>query len=308
MSLNPVLKRLIKQAYIHGFGELHTFDEDKIRQYLTHPKMNLEVSPYRDFKTEEGITLRCYEPKRTDSARPAVVFISATAFVLDRLGASNEYCTLMANALNMKVINIQHRLAPEYKFPIFLNDCIDGIIWINKNASRLGVQPDKLALWGESSGASFAASATHVLRDRNLSLIKHLTLFYPLVDLINTYPSKEKYSNGYMLDRSFMDWLDERAFYPEEDRGAALASPLLNTNFSHLPPATIITAYYDPLRDEGEEYVRRLRQANIPVAHKRYEDMIHGFMRFYGKIQTAHDAFEFACTNLKQMLLSEPAC
>lgn len=306
MSLNPVLKRLIKQAYINGFGELHTFSEEKIRCYLTHPSLNISQFCYEDYLTDRNITLRCYSPNNSSEPSPVVIFISATAFVLDRLGASNEYCTLMANQLGMRVINIQHRLAPEFKFPTFLEDCTHSVLWIANNATKLHIDPNNIGLWGESSGGSFAASATHMLRDMNKQVIKHLTLFYPLVDLVSSFPSKEIYANGYMLDRSFMQWLDERAFYPWQDRSTPLASPLLHDNFTGLPSLTMITAYYDPLRDEGMCYADKCAKAGIPVCHKQYPDMIHGFMRFYGKIKTAQQAFDFACLQVKQNLSAMP--
>ncbi|MGE4349879.1 MAG: alpha/beta hydrolase [Candidatus Berkiella sp.] len=311
MSLNPVISRLIQKAYKMGFADIHTFDEEKMRAFLTHPKFRTNSAPFVDYKTHQNVTLRCYTPicplsnKALEEPMGVLIYLSATAFVLDRLDANNDYCSLLANTLQMKVINIQHGLAPEHKFPKFLDDCVDSIIWLIEESHRLAILPEKLVIWGESSGGSIAASCTHVLRDRGLDYIKHQTLFYPMVDLVNSYPSKEMFGFGYMLDKTFIHWLDERGFYPTQDRSHPLVSPLLSRNFNHLPPATIITAHYDPLRDEGELYAEKLKQANVPLHHKRFDDMIHGFMRFYGKVPTCHEAFTTACEQIK-LCLSTP--
>ncbi|MGE3318735.1 MAG: alpha/beta hydrolase [Candidatus Berkiella sp.] len=301
MPMNPTLKRLLTKAYLNGFGDLHKLSHEEIRHYLQHPKIKVLAAPFQDFQTRHGLVLRCYTPSSCDSSvsMPAVVYLSATAFVLDRLDACNDYCSLLANNLQMKVINIAHRLAPEFKFPRFLYDCTESIEWIADNTALLNIDPDKIAIWGESSGGSIAATCTHVLRDAGKNIIKYQTLFYPMVDLVNSFRSKMLYSEGFMLDKSFVTWLDERGFEPSQDRSCPLASPLLSSDFSRLPPATIVTAQYDPLRDEGEAYAQKLAQAKVPVLLKRFNGMIHGFMRFYPKVSTTQAALDYACVAIK---------
>lgn len=301
MPMNPTLKRLLTKAYLNGFGDLHLLSHEEIRHYLQHPKIKVLAAPFQDFQTNHGLVLRCYTPASCNpcSTMPAVIYLSATAFVLDRLDACNDYCSLLANNLQMKVINIAHRLAPEFKFPRFLYDCTESIEWIADNADVLGVDKDKIAIWGESSGGSITATSTHVLRDAGKNIIKHQTLFYPMVDLVNSFRSKTLYSQGFMLDKSFVQWLDARGFEPTQDRSCPLASPLLSSHFGDLPPATIITAQYDPLRDEGEAYAKKLKAAKVPVVLKRYNGMIHGFMRFYPKVSATQAALDFACVAIK---------
>lgn len=302
MTLDPIIKRLIAKAYLNGFGDIHHFTPEQMRLYLSHPKLQVEQASYQDFTTHDALTLRCYTPIQIPNTQPlpAVIYICATAFVIDRLDASNDYCSLLANTLQMKVINVAHRLAPEHKFPRFLNDCIASIKWIDQHTKALSILKDKIAIWGESSGGSIAATSTHVLRDEGNPIIKHQTLFYPMVDLVTPFPSKETYGKGYMLDKPFIQWLDARGFHPQQDRSHPLASPLLSTNFSNLPPATIITAGFDPLRDEGEAYAQKLLSAKVPIAFKRFEGMIHGFMRFYQKVSATKEALAFASDALKQ--------
>lgn len=305
MEVDPTLKRLIKKAYLNGFGEIHHFSPEKMRLYLTHPKIKVSQASYQDYKTDDSLTLRCYTPTNVSPQEPlpAVIYISATAFVIDRLDASNDYCSLLANTLNMRIINIAHRLAPEHKFPGFLNDCLSSIEWIVNHAKSLNILPSKIALWGESSGGSIAATCTHVLRDRQCSYIAYQTLFYPMVDLVTPFASKEKYAYGYMLDKTFIQWLDSRGFTSEQNRACPLASPLLSPYFNDLPPATIILAECDPLHDEGLAYAEKLREANVSVNLIEYPGMIHGFMRFYPKIRSTQAALNNACQLLKNALV-----
>jgi acetyl esterase len=208
----------------------------------------------------------------------------------------------------MKIIHLSHRLAPEHKFPGYLNDALISIKWIDTHTHELEIEKEKIAIWGESSGGSIVATCTHVLRDEGLDILKHQTLFYPMVDLVSPFPSKEIYAKGYMLDKPFLQFLDNLGSESTQDRSSILISPLLSPSFCDLPPATIITAEYDPLRDEAESYVQKLNSANVNVSWKRFDGMIHGFMRFYTKVQGAKEALDFACGELKRVFETPRAC
>ncbi|MGD9591866.1 MAG: alpha/beta hydrolase, partial [Candidatus Berkiella sp.] len=304
MIVDPMLKRLIAKAYLNGFGDLHLFSPEQMRLSLRPAKFNVQKASYQDFITEGGITLRCYSPSNTDSKQnlPGVIYISANAYVVNRLDTSNDYCSLLANELQMKVISVSHRLIPEFKFPKFVYDCLESIKWIYAHSEKLNLAHDKLSLWGESSGGNIATACTHLLRDEGLPLIKYLTLFYPMMDLITPFASKTQFEYGFMLDKPFIEWLKINAFHHAQEYADPLASPLFATSFNNLPPTTIITAECDPLRDEGEAYVTKLQAANIKVAAKRYDGMIHCFMRFYPKLSASKEALNFACTTLKDAL------
>ncbi|MBI2792090.1 MAG: alpha/beta hydrolase [Gammaproteobacteria bacterium] len=309
MPLDPTIKRLLAKAYLNGFGDIHHFTLEQVRRYLSHPKIKVAQASFQDFTIQSGLTLRCYTPTQfsPDTMLPAVIYLSATAFVLDRLDPSNDYCSLLANNLGMKVIHLSHRLAPEHKFPGYLNDALTSIKWIDANARALKIEKEKIAIWGESSGGSIVATCTHVLRDEGIDIIKHQTLFYPMVDLVSPFPSKETYAKGYMLDKPFLEYLDNLGSEPTQDRSSILISPLLSPSFENLPPATMITAEYDPLRDEAERYAQKLNAANVPVVAKRFDGMIHGFMRFYTKVQGAREALDFACGKLKRIFNGIPS-
>lgn len=308
MPLNPTLKRLINIAYRNDFANLHNFPVEKMRSYLTHSKIRTPKAPFCDITVNPKVKLRCYTPAKAteNEILPGIVFISASAFIIDRLDASNHYCSLIANESHMKVINISHRLAPEHKFPKFYYDCRDSIQWLAQFGKDYAIDTDKISIWGESSGGTIAASLAHLLKDADKPIIKYQTLIYPLLDILGTYPSKEAYSMGYMLDKTFMKWLEERALEPDHDPSHPLTSPIRHTDFHHLPATTLFTAQYDPLRDEGELYVKKLKAANIPVYHKRYPGMIHGFMRFFNNIEEPKEAMSLACTQLQAFFNHQP--
>tara|TARA_R110002110_G_scaffold404606_1_gene623167 strand:+ start:204679 stop:205602 length:924 start_codon:yes stop_codon:yes gene_type:complete len=301
MPLNPAIKRLLRIAYKNNFDQLHTFSIEMMRSYLNHPVIRTSEAPFIDITVNPEVHARCFTPINTDPEQelPAIFFISGTAFIMSRLDPCNQYCSLIANQSNMKVINIAHRLAPEHKYPKYLYDCIDTIHHVRERAAQYKIDPNKLAIWGESSGGTIAASCTHKLKSASDPILKHQTLFYPMLDFINKSPSKKAYGQGYMLDDTFIDWLDERGFEPEEDRSHPLISPLLSDSFDNLCPATIITAEYDPLRDEGEAYGKKLAAANVPIFHQRFDGMIHGFMRFYNNITIPKQAMALACEQVR---------
>lgn len=301
MPICPTLQRLLNRLYASGFGNLHQMPLTQIRTFLTHPKLPIKHVPYQDFTTAKELSVRVYTPSQTRNAcHGAIIFLSASAFIIDRKEASNDYCSLLAEKTNMKVFNIIQRLPPDYRFPDCVYDALTSLKWIYQHAKELNIFKNKLVLWGESSGGSIAASINHLLRDEGLDIIQHQILFYPLLDLVTPYPSRQEFAYGYMLDETFIHWLYDLMSCDVEQRKTPLASPLLAHHFTDLPSTTLISAHYDPLRDEGEAYIQKLKAAGVSAMEKRYPDMIHGFMRFYGKISAASDALNFACARLRE--------
>lgn len=287
-------------VYRSGFGELHQYTPEQITEILRLPHLKIAPVPSVDFSIKQDLSVRCYAPTNQQAETlPAVIFLSATGYIINHMVSCNEYCSLLANTLGMKVIYISHRLAPLCQFPEFLYECLEAIQWIHQHADTVGIDPNKLAIWGESSGGNIAASLTHLLRDLDLNIIHHQTLIYPMVDLSHDFPSKKEFAQGYLLDISFINYLEDMVFSAGKYRKDGLASPLQNANFKQLPPATIITAECDPLRDEGEAYAHKLAAHNTSVHAKRFPGMIHGFLRFYNKLPLANEAFDFACREIK---------
>lgn len=304
MSLDPALERLVAMVYRSGFGKLHQYSPEQIMEILRLPNLRITTVAAEDFPIREDLAIRCYSPANAieGTPLPAVIFLSATGYIINHMISCNEYCSLLANKLGMKILYISHRLAPLCQFPEFLYECRDAIKWIHQHPTQLSIEPNKLAIWGESSGGNIAASLTHLLRDEGLDVIRHQTLIYPMVDLSHEHPSKKEFAHGYLLDITFINYLEDMVFSAGKYRKDGLASPLMNNNFSQLPTATVITAECDPLRDEGEAYAQKLQAHNTVVKAKRFPGMIHGFLRFYNKLPQANEAFDFACDELKGAL------
>jgi len=304
MLLDPKIKRLIRLAYANGFGNLHQYSLKEIRHHLRQPKLKVAQASYQDYTLPEGIPLRSYAPAQDDNtAKPAIIFLSANAFFIDRLDASNDYCSLLANNLNMKVVYVAHRLPPEYPSPQYIDDTLSATKWIYANAQSLKIDKNKIGIWGESSGGNIAATCSHLLRQEGLDILKHQILFYPTVDMLNAFSSRETYAYGYMLDKTFIDWIEKRVLGPQHDKADPRVSPLLFPDFHRLPSTTLILAEHDPFHDEGLAYADKLQKAGVPVSLKKINGMVHGFMRYYGSISQAHEALDFACSNLKSALM-----
>ncbi|HRE30499.1 MAG TPA: alpha/beta hydrolase, partial [Candidatus Berkiella sp.] len=303
---DPTLERLVNMVYRSGFGKLHQYTPEQIMEILRLPHLRITPVAASDFHIRDDLSVRCYTPANIEDASslPAVIFLSATGYIINHMASCNEYCSLLANKLGMKILYISHRLAPLCQFPEFLYECLDAIKWIYQEAKTLGIDSNKIAIWGESSGGNIAASLTHLLRDQSLDIVRHQTLIYPMVDLSHDYPSKKDFAHGYLLDITFIDYLEGMVFSAGKYRQDGLASPLLNPNFNQLPAATIITAECDPLRDEGEAYGQKLQAHQTAVSAKRFPGMIHGFLRFYNKLPLANEAFDFACDQLKAAFIS----
>lgn len=299
--LDPIIKRFLERVYRGGFGEIYKLTPEQMQEYLRLPKLRNAKAPFQSFQIKDELLIRCYTPitASLEDRLPLVIFLPANAYIIDSFDQCQDYCSLLANKLNMKIVNISHQLAPKIQFPHYLYECIEAIDWIKDQVDELQIQSEKIAIWGESSGGNVAAALTHLMRDTGNETLRHQTLIYPMVDLITEFPSKQDFGFGYLLDRIFIEYLADKVLSNKQYRSHVLMSPLLATNFSKLPPATIITAECDPLRDEGESYAEKLGSANVKVQSKRYSGMVHGFLRFYDKIQAANEAVDFACDALK---------
>jgi acetyl esterase len=191
------------------------------------------------------------------------------------------------------VIAVDYRLAPEHKFPAAVVDCYAATVWVASNASRLGIDPRRLSLCGDSAGGNLAAVVALKSRDENGPGIALQALIYPVMDLSSFETSSyREFGEEHFLTRSLMEWFrDHYLPSPEEGRNPH-ASPLLAPDLRGLPPALLITAECDPLIDEDEAFARRLHEAGVPVAYQRYPGMIHPFFTMPGVIPQAYDAIQ----------------
>jgi acetyl esterase len=176
------------------------------------------------------------------------------------------------------VASVDYRLAPEHKFPAAVEDSYGATKWVADNAADLGGDPRRIAVGGDSAGGNLAAAVSLMARDRGGPDIAFQLLIYPITNQKFDTDSYKENGEGYMLTKEDMEWFRNHYLRDQHDEENPYASPLLANSLSSLPPAFVITAEFDPLRDEGEAYAARLKEFDVPVRVNRYSGTIHGFM------------------------------
>jgi len=213
--------------------------------------------------------------------------------------ASDPVCRALAKHTPCMVVSVGYRLAPEYPFPAAPEDCYAAICWVAEHAHAINADPQRIAVGGDSAGGNLAAVTALMARDRGGPELCFQVIIYGETDYYEPgTPSYATYANGYGLSRDDMAWFWKQYLVGEEDALHPYAVPLRAQDLSNLPPALIITAEYDPVRDEAELYARRLQTAGIPVQLSRYDGMIHGFFRMFAVFEQSKVALKEVTTAL----------
>ncbi len=223
------------------------------------------------------IPVRIYTPDAPES-RPLVVYFHGGGFVFCSIDTHDGTCRRLANAAGAVVMSVEYRLAPEHCFPAPLEDCYAATAWAHEHADALGADASQLVVAGDSAGGNMAAATALVARDRGGPPVTQQVLIYPVIDSGCDTPSFTENADGYFLEGDTMRWFWSQYLGNGGDGSDPHASPCRAADHSGLPPAVVITAEFDPLRDEGEAYAEMLRAAGVPVTSARYDGMIHGFV------------------------------
>jgi len=223
------------------------------------------------------IPVRIYTPQGRGPF-PVLVFFHGGGWVLCSIETEDELCRALTNAAGCIVVSVDYRLAPEHKFPAAMDDCYAATKWVAENANVIGGDPTRVAVGGDSAGGNLAAVVTLMARDRGTPPLVYQLLVYPVTNSAFNTPSYRENAEGYFLTRDAMVWHWDLYLQSEADGQNPYASPLRAEDLSGIPPALVITAEFDPLRDEGEAYAARLREAGVSVVCTRYNGMIHGFL------------------------------
>ncbi len=224
------------------------------------------------------IQLRIYTPQGRNPF-PLLIYFHGGGGVIGGLDSEDALCRRLTNLAACLVVSVDYHLAPEYKFPIGPEECYVAVKWIAEHAADFNGTPSRIAIGGMSAGGNLAAVVAHMARDRGGPMLVFQLLLAPLTNfqLLHT-SSMEEFAEGYLLTKEDIIWFANHYLNSEGDKINPLASPYLASTFSGLPPALIITAEYDPLRDDGEQYGSRMKEAGVPVTISRRNGAIHGFM------------------------------
>ncbi len=253
------------------------------------------------------IPIRIYTPCCADALvpLPVLVYFHGGGWVLGDLAAVDVPCRHLAGRAGCVVVSVQYRKAPEHKFPTAAEDAYAAVRWVHDHATELNVDPVRIAVGGDSAGGNLATVSTLMHRDRAGVPICFQMLLYPVTDHDFGTDSYRDNAEGYLLGQADMAWFWQH-YLPEGDDGRhPYASPLRAEDVSGLPPALVITAGFDPLRDEGDAYAGRLAASGVPVRHIRYDGMIHGFFWMPGVLSQAHAAYD-ACAQALRDAFAKP--
>ncbi|MER2191472.1 MAG: alpha/beta hydrolase [Solibacillus sp.] len=245
------------------------------------------------------IPVRIYTPEG-EGPFPSLVFYHGGGWVIGDLDTVDVPCRLLTNRANCVVVSVDYRLAPEHKFPAAADDAYAAAKWVVENGPSIQVDSSRVAVGGDSAGGNLAAVVSLLARDKNEIDLAYQLLIYPVTNYSYETVSYRDNADGYLLTKDSMVWFWDHYLRDSEDGKNPYASPLRTEDLSSLPPTLVITAEFDPLRDEGEAYAQRLKEAGVQVEETRYNGMIHGFFWMPGALEQGMQAVNQAADALKR--------
>jgi acetyl esterase/lipase len=229
-----------------------------------------------------GIPATLYIPQGVPAPSGLLVFFHGGGWVIGTRASHDNAARFLARHAGVRVVSVEYRLAPEHPFPAAVDDAVAAFDYAYAKAGDLGVDPERMAVGGDSAGGNLAAVVAQLAKTRGGPAPAFQLLLYPGVDATARSRSREMFGKGFFLTDSDMTWFVDHYAPPGVDRADPRVSPLLAEDFTGLPPAYVATAGFDPLRDEGEAYAEKLRAAGVPTALSRQPDLIHGYVNFLG--------------------------
>ena len=304
MPLNPEYQALLEQmAQLEGPPLVDLPVEVGREMYRTMQPEAPEIEVGAVLDTDaDGVPVRVYQPVG-EGPFPVVMMFHGGGWVIGDLTTADGQSREVCRQVEAVVISVDYRLAPEHPFPAAADDCYAATLWAARNARRYRGDPGRLALAGDSAGGNLAAVVAQMIRDKGGPAVAFQLLVYPVTDGVNfDRPSYHENGQDYMLTTDSMHWFWNHYAPNGEDRRNPYASPLLAENLTGLPPALVMTAEYDPLRDEGEAYAEMLGKAGVDAELIRCDGLIHGFFGQTRTVQAAVEPMAQACKLLKAAL------
>lgn len=282
-QLDPQAQDLLDVIGAAGLTPIHTLSVADARERMratliaaTEPLTLMGVEDVRLATPSGPLRLRLYRPR--EGTLPIALFLHGGGWTLNDVDTHDDLCRRLAKRSGWMFASLDYRRAPEHKHPAALEDAYHAYRWLSDNAGRIGCDPTCRAVVGESSGGTIAAGLTLLLRDNGAPMPTYQVLAYPLMDSGDRWPSRGEYGSGYTLDIQQVRWFLDNYMPPKCDPADPYLFPIVNRDLSGLPPTLVMTAEFDPLRDEGISYAQKLSQAGVIVEHLHAADQMHGFL------------------------------
>ncbi len=319
--LHPQSRALLDLMISRSIPPTHTLNPADARSAYRDRRAMLQPMPQdvaevRELQAEGPhgpIAMRLYRPRVLDEeaarALPVLVYYHGGGWVIGDLDTHDTLCRELANASGVAVVAIDYRLGPEHRFPAAYDDAYAATRWIFAHAHELGLDPKRIAVGGDSAGGNLAAAVALAARDElnggdagNPPSIAFQLLIYPATDMRRAHPSHTTNGQGYLLTSDTIGYFHDHYIDDAKHDLDWRASPLLHTDHSRLPPALVLTAGYDPLRDEGLDYARVLADAGNRVSYVCFERQIHGFITMGKVLDEANTAVTLCAAELARAL------
>ena len=297
-----------------GIPPTHTLSPLDARAFYRERRALLQPEPQAVAQVQEllatgphgPIPLRLYRPMpayaTAPGSLPVLVYYHGGGWLMGDLDTHDTLCRELANAAGCAVVAVDYRMAPEHRFPAAVDDALAATRWVHQQAGALGLDAARLAVGGDSAGGNLAAVVALAARDAGNLPIRFQLLIYPATDMRRGAPSHETKGQGYLLTQDTLAYFHDHYIDDVAHDLDWRASPLLHTDLRKLPPALVITAGYDPLRDEGLAYSQRLSEAGTRATHLCFERQIHGFITMGRVIDEANDAVALCAAALQRAL------
>jgi acetyl esterase len=308
MAIDPQVAFVLDLIVKSGRPAYHTLSPKEARQLFreTRPASTPEppaIGAVRNLSAGT-VPIRVYRPAGVpDSARlPVLMFFHGGGWVIGDLDTHDTLCRQLTAGAGISVVAVDYRVAPEHKFPAAADDAWSATTWVVDHAAELGVDATKMAVAGDSAGGNLAAVVALQARDAGRPKIGLQVLLYPVTDVGAETQSYRDLADGYMLTREGMRWFIAHYLGKPQEAEDWRASPLRAKSFAGVAPALIVTAGYDPLRDEGDAYAQKLRAAGVTVDNVTFGGMIHGFVPMGKLIETGNRAVTLIADSLRYAL------
>ena len=314
MPLDPSAKRLLDMlAAAGGMGDIAAMTPVQMREGFRRLARMVDLKGVPIGTIEDDalpgpggpLPYRLYRPQQPAAqSLPALVFFHGGGCVFGDLDTHDGLCRLLSAESGCAVVSVDYRRAPEHRFPAALDDSYAATQWVAEHAVGLGLDADRIAVGGDSAGGGLAAVVCQMAATNHGPRIALQLLFCPVMDVRAATPSRRALAEGYFLNQATIDWMLQHYCAADIDREDPRLSPLRAARFSGLPPAHIHTAEFDPLRDEGEAYAQRLRQAGVTARYTCHAGLIHHFYAMAGAIPAARAALKTAAAAMREALVT----